>query len=339
MKNITEKTDEIEMKNYAAAIEDDYLDDDEDEQSIGGQFSKPWSELTFADNFLFCKIMEDENICRQFLEILLPIKIERIEYLNTEKEFNPSYKGRSIRLDVFVKDSNRIFDIEMQSSHFSNLSLRARYYQGAMDVSLTKKKTKFSKLKESYILFICKGDPFGQNIPVYTVKQTFFEKPEYPYNDRTHKVFYNSKAYKSADDKDLRGLLEFIQTNKASTDFSRKLKENVKVAKLNSNWEDEYMFFSDYLEECKEAAERAGMKKGLEKGLAEGLEKGLAEGLEKGIAEGIEKGIAEGREKGVYEKSIESARNMLNDNLPEEKVSQYSGLSLDEVRKLALEIM
>lgn len=41
MKNITEKTDEIEMKNYAAAIEDDYLDDDEDEQSIGGQFSKP----------------------------------------------------------------------------------------------------------------------------------------------------------------------------------------------------------------------------------------------------------------------------------------------------------
>ena len=106
-----------------------------------------------------------------------------------------------------------------------------------------------------------------------------------------------------------------MKTNKASTDFSRKLKENVKFAKLNSNWEDEYMFFSDYLEECKEAAERAGMKKGLEKGLAEG------------------------REKGVYEKSIESARNMLNDNLPEEKVSQYSGLSLDEVRKLALEIM
>ena len=93
-----------------------------------------------------------------------------------------------------------------------------------------------------------------------------------------------------------------MKTNKASTDFSRKLKENVKVAKLNSNWEDEYMFFSDYLEECKEAAERAGMKKGLEKGL-------------------------------------ESARNMLNDNLPEEKVSEYSGLSLDEVRKLALEIM
>ena len=216
-----------------------------------------------------------------------------------------------------------------------------------MDVSLTKKKTKFSKLKESYILFICKGDPFKQKLPVYTVKQTFFEKPDYPYNDRTHKVFYNSSAYKSADDEDLRGLLEFIQTNKASTDFSRKLKENVKVAKLNSNWEDEYMFFSDYLEECKEAAERAGMKKGLEKGLAEGREKGLAEGhekglaegLEKGIAEGIEKGIAEGREKGVYEKSIESARNMLNDNLPEEKVSQYSGLSLDEVRKLALEIM
>ena len=38
MKNITEKTDEIEKKNYAAAIEDDYLDDDEDEQSINRFF-------------------------------------------------------------------------------------------------------------------------------------------------------------------------------------------------------------------------------------------------------------------------------------------------------------
>ena len=320
MKNTTEKTDEIEKKNYVAAIEDDYLDEDEyeDEQSFGGQFSKPWSELTFADNFLFCKIMEDENICRQFLEILLPIKIEKIKYLNTEKEFNPSYKGRSIRLDVFVKDSNRIFDIEMQSSHFSNLSLRARYYQGAMDVSLTKKKTKFSKLKESYILFICKGDPFGQNIPVYTVKQTFFEKPEYPYNDRTHKVFYNSKAYKSADDKDLRGLLEFIQTNKASTDFSRKLKENVKVAKLNSNWEDEYMFFSDYLEECKESAERAGMKKGIEKGLAEGREKGIAEGIEKGI----------------QQKTLDDAKSFYANGASIELIAKSLNLSTEQVTEI-----
>ena len=196
--------------------EEDYEEDDdeEDEENIySGQFSKSWEELTFSDNFLFCKIMEDEEICRQLLEILLPIKIGEIRYLSTEKEFHPTYKGRSIRLDVFLKDSNRMFDIEIQTSDYKKLAMRARFYQGAMDVSTTKKRTKFSKLKESYILFLCKGDPFNSGIPVYTVKQTFFEQPDKPYDDRTHKVFYNCKAYEVADDEDLKGLLEFIQTN------------------------------------------------------------------------------------------------------------------------------
>ena len=29
----------------------------------------------------------------------------------------------------------------------------------------------FSKLKESYVLFICTGDPFKCKLPVYTVKR------------------------------------------------------------------------------------------------------------------------------------------------------------------------
>ena len=247
------------------------LYDDDDEQTFGGQFSKPWEELTFADNFLFCKIMEEETICRQLLEILLPIKIERIEYLSTEKEFHPTYRGRSIRLDVFLKDSDRMFDIEIQTSGFRNLPLRARLYQGAIDASTTKTRAKFSTLKESYVLFICKGDPFDCDIPVYTVKQTFCEKPELLYDDRTHKVFYNCKAYEVADDKDLKGLMEFIQTNKATTNFSRTLEQNVKVAKQNTRWEEEYMYFSDVLEEEKERVRRLAWKEGTAAGHAEAV--------------------------------------------------------------------
>ena len=80
----------IFLQGVIMSLEENYDFYDDDDQSFGGQFSKPWEELTFADNFLFCKIMEDESICRQLLEILLPIKIERIEYLSTEKEFHPS---------------------------------------------------------------------------------------------------------------------------------------------------------------------------------------------------------------------------------------------------------
>ena len=34
------------------------------------------------------------------------------------------------------------------------------------------------------------------------------------------------------------------------------------------------------------------------------------------------------------EKAIETASNMFKDNLPLEKVAEYSGLSLDEVKKI-----
>ena len=42
-----------------------------------------WEELTFANNFLFCKIMEENpEICRRLLEILLHIKIEKLSPQN-----------------------------------------------------------------------------------------------------------------------------------------------------------------------------------------------------------------------------------------------------------------
>ena len=314
---------EEDFYNYE---EDDEEEDDEDEQSNYGQFSKSWEELTFSDNFLFCKIMENEEICRQLLEILLHIKIGKIRYLSQEKEFKPSYQGRSIRMDVFLKDSDRMFDIEIQTSDFKKLALRARFYQGALDVSTTKKRAKFSQMKESYILFLCKGDPFDSGIPVYTVKQTFFELPAKPYDDRTHKVFYNCKAYEVADDEDLKGLLEFIQTNRASTAFSHKLEENVRIAKTNSHWEEEYMYFSDVLEEEKDKVRRFARKQGRQEGLAQGRQEGLALGKQ------------EGRIEGAHENAVENAKNLLREKDSPEKTARCTGLPLEEVQKLAEEI-
>lgn len=45
----------------------------------------------------------------------------------------------------------------------------------------------------------------------------------------------------------------------------------------------------------------------------------------------------EAMEKASQEKAIETAVNMLKDNLSLEKTAQYSGLSLDEVKKLKIE--
>lgn len=131
-------------------------------------------------------------------------------------------------------------------------------------------------------------------------------------------MFYNCKAYEVADDEDLKGLMEFIQTNKATTDFSRTLEQNVKVAKQNTRWEEEYMYFCDVLEEEKEKVRRVAWKEGLAEGRAEGLNLGRAEG--------------------IHSNAIENAKNLIKMKvLSNEQIAQATGLSIEEVQKLSSE--
>ncbi|MBF0544319.1 MAG: Rpn family recombination-promoting nuclease/putative transposase [Candidatus Riflebacteria bacterium] len=50
--------------------------------------------------------------------------------------------------------------------------------------------------------------------------------------------------------------------------------------------------------------------------------------------EGLEKGLEKGLKKGKDQEKIETARRMLVDGFEEEKISRYSGLPIDEIRKL-----
>ena len=78
---------------------------------------KTFEELTIADDFMFCKVMEDENVCRTFLEILLTDTIGTITYLSSQNTVATNSEAKSIRLDVLVKDvSGRTYDIEMSFS-------------------------------------------------------------------------------------------------------------------------------------------------------------------------------------------------------------------------------
>ncbi len=90
--------------------------------------AQKWNRLTFADNFIFCKVMETEpEICREMLELLLNIKIEKIEIPETERTMKTDYYSKGIRLDVYVKDgTGRCFDIEVQTSVENELALAKR---------------------------------------------------------------------------------------------------------------------------------------------------------------------------------------------------------------------
>ena len=65
-----------------------------------------------SDNFL-STVMRDKDICRETLEILLDKKIGEITYIDNQKTIDINYDAKSVRLDVYVEDENRIYNIEM----------------------------------------------------------------------------------------------------------------------------------------------------------------------------------------------------------------------------------
>lgn len=138
--------------------------------------AEKWERLTFADNYIFCKVMEmNPDICKEMLELLLNIKIDRIELPEAERTIKADYDSRGIRLDVYVKDgTGRCFDIEIQTSVEKELALakRTRYYQGLMDVDSVFAGAKYKDMNETYVIFLCLGDAFGSGLPVYTFENT-----------------------------------------------------------------------------------------------------------------------------------------------------------------------
>ena len=100
--------------------------------------AKRYEELSIEDDFMFGKVMEDKELCRDVLQCLLEEPVEELEEVQTQREFRYTSKGKPIRLDVYTRDQKRIYDAEMQRLNHQtpeNLELprRSRFYQSTMD--------------------------------------------------------------------------------------------------------------------------------------------------------------------------------------------------------------
>ena len=84
-----------------------------------------WERAGLTDTFIFYKVMtENPDACRRRLELLLHVKSEKMESLG-EKSLGIDQESKGIRLDVYVKDENRTFDVEMQVKDTGELPERS----------------------------------------------------------------------------------------------------------------------------------------------------------------------------------------------------------------------
>ena len=133
--------------------------------------------------------MHDPEICAGVIERLLKIKVDHIDYPELQKVIAPYYTTKGVRLDVYIKDSDRIFDIEMQTTRLPAIGKRMRFYQSMLDIDDLMKGAKYDELRESYVIFICKSSPFEYfDLPVYTFSKNCRENPDVQLDDKSHKV-------------------------------------------------------------------------------------------------------------------------------------------------------
>ena len=259
---------------------------------------KPVEELKFTDDFMFCHVMKSPDLCKGVIERLLGIKVEKIEYPELQKEIRPYYSAHGIRMDVYVKDSDRIFDIEMQTSLPNDLPRRMRYYQSMIDIDTLMKGSDYVTLKESYVIFLCTKDPFGLNLPVYTFNTACKEKKDFALNDGINKVFFNASAFASEKNLEIKGFLSYLCSGKPSDYFTKDIDLRVERLKINEIFRSDYMMDALPLYDARQA------------------------------------GLKEGEAKGARNKAIETARNFLKENISAETIAKCTGLSLEEVNRL-----
>ena len=114
--------------------------------------NKTLKELNLEDDFLFAKVMSNKEVCKELLEKVLEIEIEKVEMVQEQKTIDLLLESKGIRLDVYVKDENNtIYNVEMQRGRHKNLPKRLRYYQGTIDLDLISKGEDYKKLTKSYI--------------------------------------------------------------------------------------------------------------------------------------------------------------------------------------------
>lgn len=239
-------------------------------------------ELTIKDDFMFGAVMSDPENCRELLEMILGISIDRIE-VSKEKSmvYHPEYKG--VRLDVYARDEeNTCYNVEMQASRRPVLGKRSRYYQSQMDMEMLQSGRDYEELPKSFVVFICDFDPFGKELYRYTFKMKCEEDVNVELEDARRIIFLSTQGKNREEvPKELVTFLEYVKADleESQKDFHnsyvRRLQDSVQRVKANREMEERFMLLEEKLKEERAEGEKIGWKLGQTQGARDMLLKML----------------------------------------------------------------
>ena len=280
-----------------------------------------FEDLTIQSNFMFKHVMGNKGLCQRFISNVMKCDVVDLEYIETEKELEPYFDSKCVRLDVIVVDrNNNRYNLEMQvrnvigkETKLPLLPKRARYYQSVMDMDMLQKGQTYDKLSPLVLVFVCAFDLFKEGRYVYTFKSRCLENLDLELANDVTTMFLNANGIAGDVTPQMVKFLEYVKTQVPNDAYTRELEAEVARLKLDKEVRRKYMVLQAELRDTEIVAFEAGEAKGHAAGLAEGL--------------------AEGEVK----KSRETALEMLKDGEPLTKIMKYSKLAKEDILLLAKE--
>ena len=200
-----------------------------------------------------------------------------------------------------------------------------------IDANQLEKGQYYDSMRPSYVIFICTFDPFGKSLYRYSFRNVCREDGEVELQDEAYKLFFNTKGTRGEIPEALKEMLAYINNpeeypvEKSKLKLIHRLDEAVETAKMSEDWRRAYMTYQTHL--------RDAQLEGIAIGRKEGWQEGRREGRQEGRREGRQEGRLEGRKEGL----LEAAKAMLQGHLPVEQIVRFTGLSQEDVQKLAEE--
>ena len=240
------------------------------------------ASLTLMDD-LFMQVVLEEQACTEYiLQTILDKSSLKLKEQRLQKRM-PNLHGRALILDCLCTDEKGLlYNIEVQNSSAGAIPKRARYHAALMDTHTLKKGEKFSKLPESYVIFITDKDVLGEGEQLYQIERVI-RKSGNLFRDGSHILYFNTARQ---DDNALGKLAKDFKEANPKEIQSEVLSHRVsslKEGKLDREGEKK---MNVLLEKYRKKAVEEGIEKGLAQGVQQGLEKGLQQGLEKGLEKG-----------------------------------------------------
>ena len=340
------KTEVVAMGEFERKPFDDIGTDTNIPADSEREFSAKIADVDIRDDFMFSYVMCNPQICIELLQYLLPDhKISRIEYyemgrdgteqpaasskkgeplkLDIQKSLNEAFNRRTVRLDVYIYDGKSVYNLEMQTTRHAGLPKRARLYQAHMDINQLQRGQFYTRLRPSFVIFICTFDPFDESRYLYSFRNVCRETGA-ELDDEAYKLFFNTAGTRGEISDSLRELLRYMNdpknypVTKTGLPLIRSIDEAVDEAKMNDDWRHAFMIYQIHQMDAEK------------RGIAIGEKRGIAIGEKRGIAIGEKQGITIG----AKQEKLDNAKGMLHEGLSADLISRVTGLSIAEINKL-----